>query len=88
MNKIILYQYINKIKKEDIVKYGIKEGIIIKQDELDLIYNYIKNDYDKIINKPMDVIIEIKDKVSSRLYQKILELYDKYRDTLDKIKKM
>ncbi len=86
MNKIILYKYIDKIKKEDIVNFGIKEGIVIKQDELDLIYNYIKNDYERIINKPMDILIEIKDKVSSKLYQKLLELYDKYKDTLEKLK--
>lgn len=86
MNRKILYQYINKIKKDDIFKYGIKEGIIIKPDELDLIYSYIKNDYEKIINEPMNIIIEIKDKVSGKLYQKLLDLYDKYKDTLDKIK--
>ncbi len=86
MNRKILYQYINKIKKDDIFKYGIKEGIIIKPNELDLIYSYIKNDYERIIKTPMDVIIEIKDKVSSKLYQKLLELYDKYKDTLEKLK--
>ena len=86
MNKVLLYKYIDKIKKEDILKFGIKEGIIIKKDELDLIYDYIKNDYEKIIDKPMDILIEIKDKVSNKLYQKLLELYDKYKDTLDKVK--
>jgi len=86
MNKFILYQYINKIKKEDIVKFGIKEGIIIKKEETELIYDYIKNEYERIIQKPMDVIIEIKDKVSNQVYQKILELYDKYKDMLDQLK--
>ena len=86
MNKVLLYKYIDKIKKEDILKFGIKEGIIIKKDELDLIYDYIKNDYERIIDKPMDILIEIKDKVSNKLYQKLLELYDKYKDTLDKVK--
>ena len=88
MNKTLLCQYINTIKKEDIEKFFIKEGIIIKEDERDLIYNYIKNNYERIIDKPMDVIIEIKEKVSNKLYQKILELYDKYKDILEKIKKM
>ena len=86
MNKKVLEQYINRIRKEDIVRYGIKEGIIIKPNELDLIYDYIKNDYERLIDKPMDIIIEIKDKISNKLYQKLLELYDKYKDTLDKIR--
>ena len=82
MNKLILYQYINKIKKEDIVIFGIKQGIVIKKEETDIIYNYIKNDFERIINNPNEVIIEIKDKVSKEIYQKILELYDKYKDML------
>ena len=86
MNKLILYQYINRIKKEDIIMFGIKQGIVIKQKETDLIYNYIKNDYERIINNPMNIIIEIKDKVSEAVYQKILELYDKHKDILEKIK--
>ena len=68
MNKLILYQYINKIKKEDIVIFGIKQGIVIKKEETDIIYNYIKNDFERIINNPNEVIIEIKDKVSKESY--------------------
>ena len=86
MNKHILYQYINKLKKEDIVKFGIKEGIIIKMEETNLIYDYIKNKYDEIINHPKEILIEIKNKVSDKLYQKLLELYNKYKDMLDKLK--
>ena len=86
MNKNILYSYIKKIKKEDIIKFGIKEGVIIKEEEANLIYDYIKNDYERILNKPMDIIIEIKDKFSNKLYQKLLELYDKYKDVINNIK--
>ena len=86
MNKLILYQYINKIKKEDIVKFGIKEGIIINKEDMNLIYHYIKNDYEKIINEPQEVLIDIKDKVSDKVYQKLLILYDKYKDMLNKLK--
>lgn len=86
MNKLILYQYINKIKKEDIVKFGIKEGIIINKEDSNLIYNYIKFDYERIINKPEEVLIEIKDKVSDKVYQKLLILYDKYKDMLNEVK--
>lgn len=83
MNKLILYQYISKLKKEDIIKFGIKEGIIIKEEEVDFIYSYIKGNYEKIIDNPSDILTNIKDKVSNKVYQKILELYDKYKDMLD-----
>ena len=70
------------VSNEDIVIFGIKQGIVIKKEETDIIYNYIKNDFERIINNPNEVIIEIKDKVSKEIYQKILELYDKYNDML------
>lgn len=86
MNKLVVYQYINKIKKEDIIKYGLKQGIVINDEETNLIYNYIKEDYERIINKPLEVINEIRDKISDVVYQKILELYDKYKKILDSLK--
>ena len=82
----MLYQYINKVKKDDIIKYCLKQKIDITNNELDIIYNYIKNDYVRIIDNPIEVIDEIKDKINNNLYNKIIELYDKYKNVLDTIK--
>ena len=78
-NKLVIYDYIKKIKKEDICNYGIKEGIKINNNDLDIIYNYIKNRYTDIFNNPIEVINEINGKVSDNVYQKIIELYNKYK---------
>lgn len=86
MNKLIIYQYINKITKNDILKYANNQGIKIDGLELDIVYDYIKNDYNRIINNPNEVLFEIRGNVSDCLYEKILELYDKYKDILDKLK--
>ncbi len=86
MYKKIIYNYINNIKKEDIIYYSIKEGIILSKYEIDIIYDYIKNKYLSIIDNPNKILTEIKEKVSNETYHKLLELYDKYKDIINKIK--
>jgi hypothetical protein len=45
MNKLIILNYINKLKKEDIYNFSLKENIELNDNELDIIYDYIKNDF-------------------------------------------
>lgn len=82
MNKLIIMEYMNRIKKEDINNFSLKQGINISKKDLDIIYEYIKNDAMRILNNPIDVINEIKDKVSYDVYIKILELYNKFKDKI------
>ena len=86
MNKLIILEYINRLTKEDISIFGLNQGIKLTNNELDTIYDYIKNDNQRILNNPIEVINEVKDKVSYKVYEKLLELYDKYKDFIDKIK--
>ena len=44
---------------------------------------YIKNKTNEILNNPSQLIDEIKDKVSINVYNKIVELYDKYKDYIN-----
>ena len=86
VNKLIILNYINRLKKEDIENYSLRENTILNKEEIDIIYDYIKNHFDKIVNNPIKVLNEVKDKVSTSVYDKILELYDKYKDMIDKLK--
>ena len=76
----------DKLTKEDINKYASGQDISLKSNELDLIYAYIKKYSKRILNDPLDVIDEIKDDLSIDVYNKLLELYDKYKDFIDKLK--
>ena len=80
MNKLLIVEYIKKLSKEDILRYGLKEDIVLTKNELDLIYNYIKNRYNDIFNNPLEILDEIKDKVRNSVYDKLMELYDKYKN--------
>ena len=86
MNRLIILKYMDKLTKEDINKYASGQDISLKSNELDLIYAYIKKYSKRILNEPLDVIDEIKDDLSIDVYNKLLELYDKYKDFIDKLK--
>ncbi len=79
MNKNIIITYINKLKKEDIKTYVKKEGISLTNQELDIIYYNLKNNYEKILTNPLNEINKIKDKLNIDTYHKLIELYNKYK---------
>lgn len=79
MNKLIIYQYINKLRREDIVNYCNMKKISINNDDVDTIYSYIKNDYKRFFNNPNEILEEIKYKVSDYSYNEIIKLYNKYK---------
>lgn len=80
MNRLIIYQYINRLDKEDIVRYCNSHGIFVDNNDLDVVYYYIKNDYKRFFNNPMGVLDEVKYKVSDYTYNEIMKLYDKYKN--------
>lgn len=82
MNKLIILKYMERLTKDDIVKYASKQDISIKDNELDLIYAYIKKYPERILNDTLDVIDEIKDDLSDEVYDKLLELYNKYKNKI------
>ena len=86
MNKTVILNYISKINKIDIINYAQKQGIIINDNDVDIIYYYIKNKYNDFLNNPQDILNEIQDNISNNIYLKLLELYEKYKIFIDKIK--
>lgn len=80
MNKLIIYQYINRLRKEDIVNYCNIYGINVDENDLNVVYHYVKNEYKRFFNDPMGVLNEVKCKVSDYTYDEIIKLYDKYKN--------
>lgn len=83
MKKNIIINYINNLKKEDIIKYLSKECITYTKEEIDLIYNSIKNDYEKILSNFTSYISNYKDKLNTELYKKIIEKYNQYKKFIE-----
>lgn len=83
MNKLFIYQYINKLKCDDIIRFCNYKNINICDNEIDILYNYIKNDYIRFFNTPEIVLNEIKNKVSNNTYIEIIKLYNQYKNKIN-----
>ena len=77
---ILLKTYINKITEQDIYNYALKEGITLLGDETRIIYTYLKNYWQVLLNDDSTFIFEeLKEKLREETYNKIVELYQKYK---------
>ena len=80
MKKQILELYIKKLTKEDIINYLSKECIPASKEEIDLIYNAIKNDYNEILESDFNSYISnYKLTFNKALYEKIIYKYNEYK---------
>lgn len=81
MNRSLIKKYINLIDKDMINNYALKEKINLTSKELDIIYNSIKNDFDIITTTDFyKYLNNFKNDLSSKVYDKISDLYEKYKD--------
>lgn len=80
-----LKEYINSLTEKDIYNYGLKEGITLKDGETKTIYLYIKNYWETLIKDDSTFIFEeLKEKLRPVVYQKVVELFNKYKKYLKK----
>ena len=79
MNRFFILNYIRKLEKNDIINFSKKQNIPLTDEEVDVIYFYIKNRYqDFFMGCEKELLEEIKKKVSHDTYLKILEYYSLY----------
>lgn len=79
MNNSLIVGYIDRLRMEDVDNFSKKMGVILEEEELELIYNYIKYEYQRFFNDPNSVLLEIRCKVREEVYLVINNLYNKYR---------
>lgn len=78
MNLNLIKLYINKIKKEDINTFLKDNNINLTDNEINYLYS-IKNKYELIINEDQLLLEEISNNISKDNYNKLLELFYKYK---------
>lgn len=79
MNRLLIYEYINRLRYEDIFNFCNYKGIKVSKNDLDIVYSYIKKDYKRFFKNPTEVLNEVKLKVSDDTFKEIIKLYDKYK---------
>ena len=84
MKKELLKNYISKLTKQDIINYLSKECIPASNEEIDMIYNAIKNDYEEILETNfMSYISNYKLNFNPALYRTIIEKYNQYKKFIE-----
>ena len=74
MKKELIKNYVNKLTKQDIINYLSHECTPTSNEEIDIIYSAIKNDYEEILNTNfMSYISNYKLSFNPELYKKIIE---------------
>ena len=80
MKDKLIKNYINKLKKEDISVFATNNNITLNDTELSVIYDTVKNDYESLLYGNHDKVFnQLKIKVSSDNYDKIINLFFEYK---------
>ena len=80
MYEKMIEKYINKLTKEDILKFSYTQNVKLTHEELDIIYFYIKEYWRQIVKSDItSIFVELKEKLSTNVYNKMIELYNKYK---------
>ena len=80
MYEIIIKNYVDNLKKQDILIFANKEGINLNNKEVDILYIYIKKYWRFILKEnPYDLFLEIKPHLNDEAYNKMIQLYEKYK---------
>ena len=69
---------INKLTMNDLEKFAQKNHIEYSQYDLIIIYNFIMNNYNELLERKKNLFNKIKDKINSKLYDEIIRLYKYY----------
>lgn len=80
MYKQLLKIYIEKLKKEEVIKYIENNNYRVSDKEIDIIYFYIKNYWEDFYNNNDVVWKKLKNDVSVNTYIEIMSLYNKYKN--------
>ena len=84
MNIYLIEDYVRRLNIGDVERFALKQGIIFDSEELNIVYEYIRNNYKTFIyGNPRDILMEITGKVKPITYTKIENLYMKFKDKID-----
>lgn len=85
VNLKLISNYINKMTKDDVYNIAFNKGMILSDKEVDIVYAYVKNNYNKFLCGKIntsDILKDAKKHLSEENYNKFLVLYDQFKDKI------
>ena len=77
MYENIIRNYVSKLTLDDVKKYASIKNINANEKEMQIVYDFIKNHYDKLLSQDMSFIENnLKNKLRPSLYNTLLNLYN------------
>ena len=77
----LIKNYINKLTKQDINSLAIQHNVNLTDQELNYLYNQIKNHYNYLLYGDTEYLFnDLKKNVTDNNYFKIKELYTTYKN--------
>ncbi len=84
MYKELIKKYAKKLTPNQVKEYALKEGTEVSDNEANLFINIINTRLDDMLDgHALEVLNEYKSELSPSSYNKLLELYDKYKKFID-----
>lgn len=81
INKII-GSYVNKLTKNDIKVFALNNNVNLTDNETNIIYQTIKQDWEQLLRNPNPIFNKVKNELNPNTYNKIIELYSIYKKKL------
>lgn len=60
---------------EDLRLLANRYNVVYTEDELVAVYNFVKDDYQELLNQNIESFQKIKDKINPKLYNQLLNTY-------------
>lgn len=74
--KQLIKNYINILTINDIKSYALSKNTTLSDKEAKIIYDFIKTNYNNLLDKDDTSIKQLQNKLNPTLYNKILNLYN------------
>ena len=80
MKKFIIKRYVDKLSIQDIDNFAKSNNILLDNEEINYIYNFVKNNWQNILNDNDLIITEIREKFSGNKANDMEKLYFEYKN--------
>ena len=80
MYKELAKKYIKNLTPQDIKNYASSINIEVNNQEVNIIFNFLLNNYESLLDKKDYVLKQLQPKLRPDLYNKVISLYEENKN--------